>query len=193
MRTSLVYPLAAGLVLALAAAAVPARAITDLERLEQLEQEVALLKRKMEVQQEDATAKAATTPVVGAGPDGFFLRSPDSKYILRLRGYAQADTRWLVDSDDSGNDTFLMRARPADLRGHSRRRRRLQDHAGLRESQIVLFDAYGEPPLLPEKGADHGRQVQAAGRPRAPPVGHRERCSPSAASRPTWFRTATSA
>src|SRR4029453_13228365 len=50
VRMSLVYPLAAGLVVALAAAAVPARATSDLERLEQLEQEVALLKRKMEVQ-----------------------------------------------------------------------------------------------------------------------------------------------
>src|SRR4030095_227838 len=64
VRMSLVYPLAAGLVVALAGAAVPARATSDLERLEQLEQEVALLKRKMEVQQEDAAAKAATTPLV---------------------------------------------------------------------------------------------------------------------------------
>jgi phosphate-selective porin OprO and OprP len=150
VRMSLAYPLAAGLVVALAVAAAPARAISDLERLDQLEQEVALLKRKMEVQQEEATAKAATTPVVGAGPDGFFLRSPDSKFIFRLRGYAQADTRWLTDSDTAGDDTFLIRrARPVfegtvfDVVDF----RIMPDFAG---STLVLFDAYANLRYFPQ-------------------------------------------
>ena len=143
-------PLATALVLALAVTSLPARALTDLERLEQLEQEVALLKRKLEVQQEDATAKAATTPIVGAGPDGFFLKSPDSKYIFKLRGYAQADSRWLTDSDTSGSDTFLIRrARPifegtlADVVDF----KIMPDFAG---STLVLFDAYANLRYFPQ-------------------------------------------
>ena len=150
MRMSLVYPLAAGLVVALAAAALPARAISDLERLDQLEQEVALLKRKLEVQQEDATTKAATTPIVGAGPDGFFLRSPDSKYILRLRGYAQADTRWLTDSDTSGNDTFLMRRVRPIFEGTLADVVDFKIMPDFANSQIVLFDAYANLRYFPK-------------------------------------------
>ncbi len=66
--------------------------------LETLEQEVAVVKRQLEVKQEDDTAKATRTPVVGAGPEGFFLRSPDQKYIgsaarLRAVGRALASSR----------------------------------------------------------------------------------------------------
>ena len=157
MRSSLVIPLAAGLALALATAGAPARAVTDLERLEQLEQEVALLKRKMEVQQEDSAQKASTAAVVGAGSDGFFVKSPDSKFILRMRGYAQADGRFLTDSDSSGADTFLIRrARPifegtvfdwVDFRI-------MPDFAN---SQLVLFDAYANLRYFPKAQLQIGK------------------------------------
>jgi len=121
------------LVLALAlAVAAPAPAATDLERLEALEQEVAALRQRLE----------APAPVVGAGAEGFSLRSPDSKFQLRLRGYLQADGRWLTDSEDAGDDTFALRRVRLDFQGT------LFDHVDFRimpdfaGSTLTLFDAY---------------------------------------------------
>jgi len=65
------------------------------ERFQALEQELATVKRKLEVKEEADDAKAKLTPIVGAGKDGFFIRSPDGKsFSMKFRGYMQADTRW---------------------------------------------------------------------------------------------------
>ena len=74
-----------------------------------LEQEVALLKRRVEVK-EEAEAGKGPAPLIGAGPDGFFLSSADRKWVLKLRGYYQADTRWYPsDGDRASVDNFLFR------------------------------------------------------------------------------------
>lgn len=85
MRTSLLYLVLAGLGLALGGG-LPAASATDLERLEALEQEISLLERKLGVQEEDAAQKASRTPIMGAGPDGFFIESPDNAFQLRCAG-----------------------------------------------------------------------------------------------------------
>ncbi len=108
--------LASALALAALSAPLPTRA-ADAEtdaRIQALEQELAIVKRKLEVAEEIDDKNAKRTPIVGAGPDGFFLRSPDNKsYQLRFRGYLQADTRWFAEGDSAGNDTFaLRRVRP---------------------------------------------------------------------------------
>lgn len=92
------------------------------QRLEQLEQEILILKRQRELDQESAQQKATeaakTTPIVKAGQDGFALQSADGNFILRLKGYAQADARFYLDdtagkAPANGTDTFLLRrARP---------------------------------------------------------------------------------
>ncbi len=97
--------------------ALPAASEMDDEtraRFDALEQELATVKRKLEVKEEADDTKAKQTPIVGAGKDGFFLRSPDGKsFNLKLRGYVQADTRWFEAGGDAGNDTFaLRRVRP---------------------------------------------------------------------------------
>lgn len=83
------------------------------ERISTLERELALLKRQLEVQ-EEAAASRGPQPVIGAGPDGFFLRSPDSKYQLRLRGYTHFDSRWFSNADDVGttDSYYFRRVRP---------------------------------------------------------------------------------
>ena len=90
-------------------AAVPDPAEPDRERLRQIEQEVEILKRKLEVQEEDAAQKASRTAIAGAGPDGFFLKSPDGRFQIKLRGYTQFDSRWLTRGEDAGDDTFVFR------------------------------------------------------------------------------------
>src|SRR5512139_3896583 len=76
--------------------------------VEDLRSEVSLLRRKLEVQEEAQAAKGAQ-PLVGAGADGFYLRSPDKAFDIRFRGYAQLDQRLFVEGDESLNDTFVFR------------------------------------------------------------------------------------
>lgn len=105
--------------LALPFAAVAATDEAVLKRLQELEdkvqymgdleQEVKLLKRRVEVKEEAEAAKGPA-PLIGAGPDGFFLSSADKKWVLKLRGYYHADSRWYPgDGEDSSTDNFLFR------------------------------------------------------------------------------------
>jgi phosphate-selective porin OprO/OprP len=105
------------LVLGLATAALlspgPARAADpaaeDLRVLvEELRDEVSVLRRKLEVQEEAAAAKGPQ-PLVGAGKDGFYMRSPDRGFDIRLRGYTHFDARYFTEDDDSFTDTFIFR------------------------------------------------------------------------------------
>ncbi len=156
MRKSLVYSLAAGLVLALLAAP-PAGAESDLERLEKLEQEMALLKRKLEVQEEAATAKASTTPVVGAGADGFFLRSPDQQFQLKLRAYTQMDSRWLLDPEQSGDDTFLFRRIRLNFEGTLFQHIDFRVMPDFANSTLTLFDSYVNFKYFPKAQLQAGK------------------------------------
>ena len=85
------------------------RAAEDLRLLvDDLREEVSLLRRKVEVQEEAATARGPT-PIVGAGPDGFFLRSPDRAYEIRFRGYTNFDGRYFTEEKAGNTDTWLFR------------------------------------------------------------------------------------
>jgi len=85
------------------------------ERVESLEQTVALLKRQAEVREELESGKSPQ-PLIGAGPDGFFLQSADKAYQIRFRGYVQADAHFFTSGDNAPsnptNDFYLYRVRP---------------------------------------------------------------------------------
>ena len=96
----------------LAFGADPEERLLDLEkRYEALEQKYKILERKAELQEEAAAEKAKTATSVSAGASGFTIRSADTNFVLRLRGYAQADARFYPDDFSGGtaNDTFLLR------------------------------------------------------------------------------------
>src|SRR5947208_2767714 len=102
-----------GVLAALMAATVQAQ--TNIEqRLDELEQEIRILKRQKELDQEQADQKAKETPILTAGKEGFALKSADGNFQLRLRAHVQADARFFLDDEDNnGTDTFLIRrARP---------------------------------------------------------------------------------
>jgi len=113
---------AIGLAVGALALSIAAQAETDeavMKRLQELEdkvqymgdleQEVAVLKRQVEVK-EEADAQKGPAPLIGAGPDGFFLSSADKKWVLRIRGYYQADGRFYPsDGNHKTTDTFLFR------------------------------------------------------------------------------------
>ncbi|MCE2965724.1 MAG: OprO/OprP family phosphate-selective porin [Alphaproteobacteria bacterium] len=102
--------------LALLTTAYPAAAATPdvAARINALEQELNLLKRQLEVQQEEQKNVASKQANVEYGRKGLKISSPDNQYSLSFRGYAQADSRSFIDNSNTGNvDTFLIRtARP---------------------------------------------------------------------------------
>ena len=85
-----------------------------LKRLEEQEQKILVLERKLEITDEAAAAAKESTAVVSAGPKGFSLRSADGKNQLRLRGTLHLDGRYVEGEDPSlCIDTFqATRVRP---------------------------------------------------------------------------------
>jgi phosphate-selective porin OprO/OprP len=88
--------------------------IADLEHLalelQALDQRVRIFQRNLELEREQADARAAAQPRVTAGREGFALQSSDSNFRLRLRGYVQSDGRfYLADSGLSTPGTFVLR------------------------------------------------------------------------------------
>src|SRR5436190_20780461 len=80
-----------------------------LKRIEELEQRLKVSERKDEIEQEAAAEKAKTAVSVSAGASGFQIRSADTNFVLKVRGYIQADSRWFIDDKTPVNDTFLLR------------------------------------------------------------------------------------
>ncbi len=84
-------------------------------QIEQLDQKLRILERKRELEQESATEKAKSAPSVSLGSSGLEVRTADSNFVFRVRGYVQVDGRFYLDDYAGGtaNDTFLIRrARP---------------------------------------------------------------------------------
>jgi len=138
----------------------PALAGTIDQKIDQLDQEIRILKRQRELDQEQAqqkadlaVEKAKQTPIVTAGPEGFALKSADGNFVLRLRGYAQADGRFYFDDKaHTETDTFLMRRVRPILEGTVFRDfdfRIMPDFGNGAASTTILQDTYVEWHYLP--------------------------------------------
>ena len=86
------------------------------QQIDELNQKIRVLERLQELDKEAATAKAKETPYVSAGKDGFYIKSGDGAFSLRLGAVVQTDTRWYLDQSlpsGAAPDNFLVRkARP---------------------------------------------------------------------------------
>ncbi len=140
---------------------------------EEQQQQILVLERKIEIQEEAAAAAKESTPVVSAGPKGFSLRSADGKNQIKLcAARMHLDGRYLPDDDHGVIDTFqATRVRPT-IEG---------TFAGIYDFRFMPDFGQGRTrdpgrlchgALQPGRPAD-ARQVQVAGRPRAPAVGER--------------------
>jgi phosphate-selective porin OprO/OprP len=87
---------------------------TPEEKIQELDQQLRILARQIEIEKEAADAAKATAPAVAAGAGGFELRSADGAFRVRFRGYLHADNRTYAEDDEGrGADNFLLRrARP---------------------------------------------------------------------------------
>ena len=85
-----------------------------LKRIEEQDQKIKTLERKLEIGDEAAASAKESTPVVAAGPKGFSLKSADGKNQIRLRGTLHLDYRNISGTDPGGTfDTFVAtRVRP---------------------------------------------------------------------------------
>jgi phosphate-selective porin OprO and OprP len=120
-------------------------------RVDELEQQIRVLQRLRELEGDSIAAAAKDKATVTAsGKDGFSIKSADGKYVLKLRGYAQADGRFFGGDDATAtpNTFFLRRARPIveATVGKYFGFRIMPDFA---QGQTVLFDAYGDVNLTP--------------------------------------------
>lgn len=82
------------------------------ERLDELDQQVRILNRKLELDREEASIRAKSTAGVTAGKDGFGFKSADGVFHLRLRATLQTDSRWYQEQPAAGSpatDTFVVR------------------------------------------------------------------------------------
>jgi phosphate-selective porin OprO/OprP len=81
------------------------------EQLNELDQKIRVLQRQQELDKEEAAARAKEMPTVSSGKDGFWLRSADNAYQIRIGGIIQADSRWYPDktAPTSTTDSFVMR------------------------------------------------------------------------------------
>lgn len=87
-------------------------------RLAQLEQEVRLLKRLLEVQKEVQIKKDTEAPVLTVSKEGFNVKSKDQSFQLKFRAQIQTDGRFFFnDNTSSGSDTFLIRRLRPTLEG----------------------------------------------------------------------------
>jgi phosphate-selective porin OprO/OprP len=81
--------------------------------LRHLGQQFEIVDRKLELQQSSAREEALAHPVLDAGPDGFYIRSQDSSYSLRIGGYLQANGRfYLSEPKPTGSEFLIRRLRP---------------------------------------------------------------------------------
>jgi phosphate-selective porin OprO/OprP len=81
-----------------------------LQRLEEAEQRIKVLERKLELQDEATTAAAASTPVVRAQPNRWALQSSDGASSVRLRGVLHVDGRHFEgDGSPATSNTWLLR------------------------------------------------------------------------------------
>jgi phosphate-selective porin OprO/OprP len=80
------------------------------QRLQRLEERQTWLEAALQSEKEATQRRIAEAPIVGAGSDGFYVKSANGDYALKLRGYIQADGRFVEGQDSTTtNDKFLLR------------------------------------------------------------------------------------
>lgn len=97
-----------------------AGASADSGSLAELDQRLRIIERKLELQAEEAAAKAASTPSVSlSASKGLAIKSPPPGDVeVKLKALVQADGRFFIDDERSPqNDTFLFRRIQPTLEG----------------------------------------------------------------------------
>jgi phosphate-selective porin OprO/OprP len=122
-----------------------------LQRIEEQDQKIRVLERKLEIQDDATKAAVGSTPVVKAGERGFSLQSADGKNQVKLRGLLHFDGRFLTDDNPSNPpDTWqTTRVRPI-LEGTLGGIYDFRFTADFGQGKAIVQDAYVTGRFLPE-------------------------------------------
>lgn len=90
----------------------------DTLRVQELEQRLLVLERKLEIQNEEAAAKAKDAPVVTASEKGFSLKNAKGDYEIKFTGLAQIDGRYFIGDDSAFRDGFQARRLRPTIQGN---------------------------------------------------------------------------
>ena len=121
---------------------------TTEQKIEELDQKIRVLNRKIELNQLDqeaAAEKAKNAGGVTADKNGFSIKSADGAYRLRIGGYAQLDSRFFLDEKQRSTvDTFILRRVRPILEGTVAKIFDFRIMPDFGAGQTVLQDAYVE-------------------------------------------------
>lgn len=128
------------------AALQPAAGKADVNaRIAKLEEEIALLKRQVEVKDEVQQQAAQKQASVEFNKAGLLVASPDKNFVAKLGGYAQIDTRsYFGDSDRNGKDDILLRSLRPQLNINLYKDWSFFFAPDFGSSGYKLYDAYGQ-------------------------------------------------
>jgi len=135
-----------------------------LQRLDDQEQKIRVLERRLEIQDEAATAAKETATVVSASSRGFTVRSADSANQLKIRGVLHVDGRYTNDDETTGAfDNFqATRVRPA-IEGTLGGRYDFRLTPDFGQGRTVIQDAYVTARLHPAAAVTVGKFKQSVG------------------------------
>ena len=120
-------------------------------RVDELDQQVRILRRLRELAADSAAAAAKDKITATASlKDGFSIKSADGKYAVRLKGLLQTDGRFFL-SDSAfpvTNTFFVRRARPI-LEATVGKYLEFRVQPDFGQGTTVLFDAYSDVKVAP--------------------------------------------
>lgn len=112
-------------------------------QIQQLDQKVRILERKLEIADENAKAAAEKTPVAKADASGFSFAAPDKSFEIKFRGLIQQDARfWFNDDENPQSDTFLLRRVRPTIEGTVGKNGEFRFTPEFAGSSTTLLDAY---------------------------------------------------
>jgi phosphate-selective porin OprO/OprP len=118
-------------------------------RVEELEQRIRILERRLELDHEAAAAAKAPAATLRAGPEGVQFRSADSAYQVSFRGYVHSDGRFFVQGAAKNASTLeLRRVRPI-LEGTVARNFGFRLMTDFGEGKVQVQDAYLDVRIFP--------------------------------------------
>ncbi|HEY1140915.1 MAG TPA: porin [Lysobacter sp.] len=119
-------------------------ATVDSNSLADLDQRLRVIERRLELQAEEAAAKAAKDPVVSLSPKGLSIKSPTADGIeVKFKALVQGDGRFFFGDDaQPQNDTFLLRRVEPTLEGTWGQLVGFRLQAQLAGDTATLNDAY---------------------------------------------------
>lgn len=127
------------------------------EKLAELEMQIRILQRKLELKDEDEAARAKGAPVFVVANDGVSFSGPGGAFQLRLKGYVQEDGRFYQGVAHPGTSSFLLRRVRPVFEATAFRRYSLRLMPDFGNGQTVLQDAYIDATFRPELGLRFGK------------------------------------